>query len=146
LHVVDASAPAAPEHTAHVLKVLAEIGAAEIPQLLILNKVDRLPGQSADFAALGQRVLARAGGHGDAKAVGISALTGLGIEALLRVIDDCLPADPVIRTTFRLHAGDGATLALLHEFGRVLQSRYEGEACVVEAEVPASLQRRLARQ
>jgi GTPase len=146
LHVVDASAPAAPEHAAHVRKVLAEIGAAEIPQLLILNKVDRLPEQSADFAALGQRLLATSGGHRDAKAVGISALTGFGIEGLLQAIDGCLPADPLIRTTFRLHAGDGATLALLHEFGRVLDSRYEGDACVVEAEVPASLQRRLRHQ
>jgi GTPase len=145
LHVVDASAPAAHEHAAHVHKVLAEIGAAEIPQLLILNKVDRLP-EPSDFAALGQRLLATAGGHGDAHAVGISALTGFGIEGLLRAIDDCLPADPLIRTTLRLHAGDGATLALLHEFGRVLESRYEGEACVVEAEVPASLQRRLHHQ
>ena len=41
LHVVDASSPARQEHTAHVLEVLAEIGAAEIPQILVLNKIDR---------------------------------------------------------------------------------------------------------
>src|SRR5437773_476547 len=40
LHVVDAAAPAAADHTEHVLKVLAEIGASEIPQILVLNKVD----------------------------------------------------------------------------------------------------------
>ena len=43
LHVVDASSPAAAEHTGHVRQVLAEIGAAEIPQVLVLNKMDRLP-------------------------------------------------------------------------------------------------------
>jgi HD-like signal output (HDOD) protein len=40
--------------------------------------------------------------------------------------------------------GDGATLALLHEFGRVLEKRYGEEWCEVEAEIPESLQRRLA--
>ncbi len=46
LHVVDASSPSAAEHTAHVLKVLAEIGAAQIPQILIMNKMDRLPAEA----------------------------------------------------------------------------------------------------
>ena len=48
LHVVDVSSPGAPEQTAHVLKVLAEIGAAEIPQILVMNKMDRLPADEAD--------------------------------------------------------------------------------------------------
>src|ERR1700751_5622084 len=43
LHVVDASAPTAEEQTAHVLKVLGEIGAESTPQILVLNKCDRLP-------------------------------------------------------------------------------------------------------
>jgi GTPase len=143
LHVVDVSAPAAAEHAAHVLQVLGEIGAAAIPQLLVLNKTDRLPCPGADFGALGRRLLGGAGGQPNARAVGVSGLTGFGIDGLFQAIDDSLPADPLVRTTFRLHAGDGATLALLHEFGRVLDTRYEGEACVVDAEVPVSLERRL---
>lgn len=137
LHVVDVSAPSAAEHTAHVRQVLAEIGAAEIPQILVLNKIDR--------AAPG-RLLSEAGGRPDMRdlrAVAISALTGEGTDQLLAAIDEVLPLDPIVRKTFRLAAGDGATLALLHEFGRVLQTRYLGEDCEVEADVPESLQRRL---
>ena len=42
LHVVDVSAPQAAEHAEHVLQVLREIGAGQIPQLLVLNKMDRV--------------------------------------------------------------------------------------------------------
>ena len=51
----------------------------------------------------------------------------------------------MVRTTLRVPAGDGATLAMLYEFGRVLDSRVvEGTAEVeVEAEVPESIHRRL---
>ena len=41
LHVVDASSPYAPHQTAHVLKVLAEIGADQTRQILVLNKMDQ---------------------------------------------------------------------------------------------------------
>jgi GTP-binding protein HflX len=130
LHVVDASSPSAAEHTTHVLKVLAEIGAAEIPQLLIMNKMDRLPGE--------------AGHHSSTPGVAISALTGAGMDRLLAAIDEALPLDPIVRATFRLSAGDGASMALLHEFGQVLETRYDGEYCEIEAEIPESLQPRLA--
>jgi GTP-binding protein HflX len=43
LHVVDASNPAYTEQIAQVQSVLAEIGAQDIPQLLIFNKIDALP-------------------------------------------------------------------------------------------------------
>lgn len=46
LHVVDASNPNCVEHIAQVQRVLAEIGAQDIPQLLVFNKTDALePGQ-----------------------------------------------------------------------------------------------------
>jgi len=42
LHVVDASSPHAPHQTAHVLKVLTDIGADQTRQILVLNKMDQL--------------------------------------------------------------------------------------------------------
>ena len=48
-----------------------------------------------------------------------------------------------MRATLEISAGDGATLALLHEFGRVFSTRYTGEVCAVDAEIPKSLKRRL---
>lgn len=43
LHVVDASDPAALRHVDTTCGVLAEIGAAEVPQIIVFNKTDRLP-------------------------------------------------------------------------------------------------------
>ena len=42
LHVVDASSPVLDEQMAQVQRVLADIGAADIPQVLVYNKLDRL--------------------------------------------------------------------------------------------------------
>ena len=141
LHVVDASAPAAAEHTAHVLKVLEEIGAAAIPQVLVMNKLDRV--EAADASTIERRLWAGAGSPAGARAVGISARTGSGIEQLLDTVDEVLALDPLVRVTLRLPTADGATLAVLHEFGRVLAERYTGEECEVDAEIPQSLKRRL---
>jgi GTP-binding protein HflX len=141
LHVVDVSAPAAPDYVAHVAAVLAEIGAAEIPQILVMNKVDRLPASESAADALAHRLLG--GGRHAARAAAVSAMTGVGINSLLRVIDEMLPLDPLVTVALRIPASDGATLALLHEFGRVLSARYDGPLCEVEAEIPESLKRRL---
>jgi GTP-binding protein HflX len=148
LHVVDVSAPSAAEHTAHVCQVLAEIGAAEIPQILVMNKIDRAAadGAALDAETLRSRLLRDAASQSQAPAVALSALTGEGVDNLLALIDQLLPLDPIVHATFRLPASDGATLALLHQFGRVVSTRYSGETCEVEAEIPESLQRRLARQ
>jgi GTP-binding protein HflX len=143
LHVVDISSASSAEHTAHVFKVLAEIGAAEVPQILVVNKIDRLPAAETDAGTIQRRLGSEAGSHGSARVVSISALTGLGMDRLLAAIDEVLPIDPLVRATFHLSAGDGATLALLHEFGRVLATHYIGEDCQIEAEIPESLSRRL---
>ena len=42
LHVVDASSPNYPEQIAEVQRVLREIGAADIPQVLVFNKLDAM--------------------------------------------------------------------------------------------------------
>jgi GTP-binding protein HflX len=140
LHVVDGSSPSAKEHTAYVAAVLTEIGAAEIPQILVMNKIDRVLADEGELESLKQRLIA---GQANTRAVGISAITGAGIDSLLAAIDEALPLDPLVRATFRVPAGDGATMALLHEFGRVLATRYIDDMCELDAEIPESLQRRL---
>ncbi|MGH9721969.1 MAG: GTPase HflX [Bryobacteraceae bacterium] len=132
LHVVDASSPHAVEHTRHVLEVLSGIGAAENPQLLVLNKIDRVTEASTSFESICR-------GIGSVRPVEISALTGQGIGELLSAIDEVLPFDPVSRRRFRLAAGDGARIHLLHEFGRVLGADYHDGVCEIEADVPESL-------
>lgn len=144
LHVVDVSSPHASTQTAHVLKVLAEIGAAEIPQLLVMNKVDRLPEAEADFEATRSRLLGDAGAALEARAVAISALTGHGVGRLLSTIDTVLPFDPIVRARLRLPVSDGARISLVHDLGRVLETRYLGDACEMEVEIPESVRRKLA--
>ena len=141
LHVVDMASPSAMEQAAHVGEVLDEIGAAHVPRILVMNKMDRA---GAAAAAVERRFLAavpwQTGG-----AVAISALTGDGIGRLLDLIDLALPVDPTLSVTLRIPAADGATLALLHQLGRVIKTRYSGNHCVVEAIIPESLERRLRR-
>ena len=143
LHVVDASAPQAAQHTAHVTATLNEIGAGETPQILVLNKIDRIPGDP-DAAALARRIL------GDperqpAGAVAISAASGQGFDPLLSKIDETLALDPVSPCVFRIPAAEGAPLHLLHEYARVVKTRYSEDWCEVEALAPDSIRRRLSK-
>jgi GTP-binding protein HflX len=142
LHVVDASAPAAREHIAHVVEVLTEIGAAEIPQILVLNKIDRVLPSEGNIEGTKQRLAAN---QTAVRTVAVSALTGEGIGGLLAAIDEILPLDRIVRAEFHLPPGGGAELAMLHEFGRVIETRFTDEGCDVVADVPESLRRRMGR-
>ena len=140
LHVVDASSPVAKEHCEHVIQVLTEIGAAEIPQILVLNKIDRVLASEGSVDTVRNRLTAS---HSAARTVAISAFTGEGTNELLAAIDAILPLDPIVRAEFHLPPGGGATLALLHEFGRVIETRYTEGGCDVVAETPESIRRRV---
>ena len=145
LHVVDASSQYAPHQTAHVLKVLAEIGAAETRQIFVLNKMDRLDESAEQSESLAERILGEVRQPAGSQAVAVSARNGTGLETLLAAIDDMLPLDPISRARFRLHASEGSLVHLLHERARVLEKRYRGDSCEIEAEVPQSVRQRLAR-
>ena len=144
LHVVDASSPHAPHQTAHVLKVLADIGAEQTPQILVLNKMDCLSESEEGTESLAQRIMGEARLSARTATVPVSARTGAGVDALLQTIDEALPLDPVSHALFRIPAGEGAPVHLLHERAKVLSSRYQDAYCEVEAEVPESVKRRLA--
>lgn len=80
LHVVDASNPDHLEQMASVQEVLREIGADQVPQVLVFNKLDavppeRRPLQSEDQMELDGRVLSR---------IFVSARTGEGLDVLRR--------------------------------------------------------------
>ena len=143
LHVVDASSPEAAQQTAHVLATLSEIGAMATPQILVLNKVDKIPGDP-DTASIARRILSDPD-HQPAGAVAISARTGEGFDALLTKIDETLALDPVSPCVFHFPIAEGAPLHLLHEHGRVTATRYTGESCEVEALTPESIRRRLEK-
>jgi GTP-binding protein HflX len=153
LHVVDASSPYAAHQTAHVLKVLSEIGAQQTRQILALNKMDQLPDSSEGVESLAQRILGEVHGgeahageaqrRAEVRAVPVSARTGEGVDDLLAAIDADLPLDPVSRGRFRIPAGEGSLIHLVHERSKVLASSYQGDIWEVEAEVPASVKLQL---
>jgi GTP-binding protein HflX len=91
LHVVDAANPHHPEQIAQVQRVLEEIGAGQVPQLLVFNKTDALettqqPRQRVDRFELDGVQLAR---------VFVSSRTGAGLpelrRELLRVLQEATP-------------------------------------------------------
>jgi GTP-binding protein HflX len=147
LHVVDVSSPDAAVHVKEVFRILAEIGASATPQILVLNKCDRLEGETggAGAAVLAARLLSDAGHETPVPAVLVSGLTGEGVAELFAKIDAVLAFDTIETVTFRIPAGEGAAIALLHACGRVLSEVYDGDSCRVEVEAPESLRRRLAR-
>jgi GTP-binding protein HflX len=103
LHVVDASNPRREEQIAQVDAVLAEIGAQEIPQLLVYNKIDRL-----ESAARIER-----NADGRAVAVWISAQQRLGLDLLVNAVAERL-ARFARRARLRVPASAGALRSRLY--------------------------------
>ncbi len=103
VHVVDASNPRRDEQIAHVDTVLAEIGAQDIPQLLVYNKIDRLQEPA--------RVDRDA--HGRATAVWISAQQGLGLDLLTGAVAERL-ARFARQARVRMPASAGALRSKLY--------------------------------
>jgi len=143
LHVVDASSPEAAEHTAHVMATLQEIGADTTLQILVLNKIDQVPGEP-DAGSLARRILGDANQQ-PAGAVAISARTGAGLDSLLNKIDETLALDLVTLCTFRIPAGEGGPIHTLHQHALVISTCYADEMCVIQAKTPESVRRRLSK-
>jgi GTP-binding protein HflX len=103
LHVVDGATPGAEERIDEVNAVLEEIGAAEIPTIMVYNKMDDGP-RSADPAR-----------------IEVSALKGLGLERLRQAIADRLGV--TAPTEVLLAPEDGRTRAWLYRVGAVIDER-----------------------
>jgi len=139
LQVSDVSNPHHAELDEEVDKILNDLGVADRPRLRIFNKVDRLTKEQR--APLIHPYAMGAGTNGGP--VLVSALTGEGVEELLRRMDAALPVDPVVMLSLRLPLAEGRTLALVHALGRVLHSEVEYSHMLLDAEVPVSIARRL---
>jgi len=103
LHVVDASNARRAEQIAQVDSVLEEIGAAQIPQLIIYNKIDRLE--------IAPRIDRDA--EGRAQAVWISAQRAEGLELLLSAVAERLVRF-ARRARLRVPASAGALRSRLY--------------------------------
>jgi GTPase len=123
LHVADASSGGVEEQVAAVRGVLADIGAAGIPEVLAMNKMDLLSEVERE------RILRRF-----PDAVRISAVTGEGLEALVESIADAVPRPPV-EITVLVPYGRDDLIGLLYREGEVLQTEPNDEGTLVRARV-----------
>jgi GTP-binding protein HflX len=107
VHVVDGTAADAEHQIVAVREVLDEIGATELPELLVINKVDAADPDRVDELLVGSQ------------SVAVSARTGEGIDKLVATIGERLRAlATVIELEVPYDRGD--VLAALHRDGEVL--------------------------
>jgi GTP-binding protein HflX len=137
LHVSDISNPHHEELDEEVDKILRELGVDGRPRLRVLNKMDRLAPEDRKAITNGAQR-----STGSAPLL-VSALTGEGIEELLRRMDAEMPTDPVVTVSIRLPLAEGRTLAMIHALGRVLHSEIDDSHMRLDAEVPVSIVKRL---
>jgi len=111
LHIVDHSDGERDQRRDEVDRVLAGIGAQDVPQLMVFNKID----------LTGHSVLVERSEDGEAQALWLSAITGDGIDLLLQVISERLSTE---RTT--------GWIVLLPSQGRLRAQLYSASAVVQE--------------
>jgi GTP-binding protein HflX len=123
LHVADASSPDVAEQIDAVHRVLDEIGAAHMPEVLVLNKIDLVPGSAR------ARLAVRFPGS-----VAVSAITGEGVEPLLEAVAATVPTPPVdVHALIPWDRGD--LVAMLYRDAEVVSVEAEPEGTRVHARV-----------
>nr|WP_141680059.1 MULTISPECIES: GTPase HflX [Tessaracoccus] len=132
VHVVDASDPDPEGQIGAVRTVLAEIGAAQVPELLVLNKAD---------AADETTILALRANHPDA--VVVSARTGAGLDELRAIIEQRLP-QPEVRITALVPYERGDLVDRIHKTAVIDSLEHTADGTLVSARVMPALADELA--
>ncbi|MFI5700769.1 GTPase HflX [Streptomyces xanthochromogenes] len=132
LHVVDGAHPDPEEQLAAVREVIRDVGAVDVPEIVVINKAD-----AADPLVL-QRLL-RIERH----SIAVSARTGAGIEELLALIDTELPR-PQIEIEALVPYTHGQLVARTHAEGEVISEEHIAEGTVLKARVHEALAAELA--
>ena len=130
VHVVDAAGPDPDAHIAAVRQVLREIGAGEVPELLVYNKCDLLAGRDIPLGA-------------DKGAVRVSAATGEGTDKLLAAMADELRSSAVIVELLVPYAR-GEVLAAVQRAGHVLATDTDDVGYRIQARLDEASAARLS--
>jgi GTP-binding protein HflX len=115
LHVVDGSHPDPEGQLSAVREVFAEIGAADVPELVVVNKID-----AADPLVV-QRLLRE-----EPHSVAVSARTGEGIAAALAAVEADLPR-PAVPFHVLLPYERGDLVNRVHQHGEIDHLEHTGE-------------------
>lgn len=121
LHVVDVSDEDWQVQAETVDKVIAQLGAQDIPRLMVYNKADKCDPDVIPFFRPDEGVK-------------ISAKTGEGVDALLAAIEKALGKGKH-RVRLCIPYSDGAVLDMLHREAQIESTDYAAEGTVVEAVV-----------
>ncbi|MBY0460019.1 MAG: GTPase HflX [Gemmataceae bacterium] len=135
LHVVDASNPQVEVHIAAVTGVLKELGCADRPTILVLNKIDRLQDRS---------VLASLEAH-HPRAVAISGLTGEGLDRLEDAVMGAL-AEDFAEAEVITDSGNGRVLAFLNAHAEIYRQEFRDDAneVIIRCHLPKHLLHHIA--
>jgi GTP-binding protein HflX len=127
LHVVDGSDADPERQLTSVREVLAEIGAENLPEIVVINKADL-----ADPMTVARLCRLEPG------AVTVSAHTGLGIDELRERIEAALPHPPVdVEVVVPYDRGD--LVSRMHTEGEVLSEEHREDGTMVTARVHPDL-------
>ena len=121
LHVVDVSDEDWEQQAETVEKVVAQLGAQDIPRVMVYNKADKCAPDTLPF-------------YRPDEGVAISAKTGEGLDALLAAIERALGRGKH-RVCLRIPYSDGAVLDMLHREAQVEAVEYAADGTVVRAVV-----------
>ena len=128
LHVVDASNPVAEAHITSVNKVLAELGCAQKPTILVLNKVDKLTDRSLLDVLMKHHPTA----------VAISGATGEGLDDLREAVIEALASD-FVDAEVTTGAANGRVLAYLNAHAEIFRQEFRGDQVVLRCRLPRQL-------
>src|SRR5215212_6483989 len=132
VHVVDGSDPDPIGQISAVRAVLADIGAAEIRELIVINKIDRAASETL-------RMLKSSYPEG----ILVSARTGEGIERLRTKIESMLPRPEIkIRALIPYERGD--LVNRIHQTGEFLSTEHTAAGTLIVARVNPPLAAELA--
>jgi GTPase len=139
LHVVDAADPEFQERIREVQRVLEEIGAHDVPQILVFNKIDKLHAESdagEDSQPFAPRVDSTDGGQ--TPRVWISAAKGQGLDLLRETVGRSLQHERV-HCWLRVPDDAGKLRARLFEQGLVANERPADSGWELEIDAPRAL-------
>jgi GTP-binding protein HflX len=128
LHVVDVTHPQALAQAEAVQNTLQEIGADDIPALVVLNKIDRLDDPERAVLAI----------DGFPGGVPISALRGDGIDLLLTEVKKKL-FESFRSVSVDIPYSKGDLISLFHEEGQVEWVTNEYEGVMIKGKLPVRL-------
>ncbi|MGA8040293.1 MAG: GTPase HflX [Acidimicrobiia bacterium] len=127
LHVVDGSDPDPRGQIAAVREVLLEIGADQVPELIVFNKADLVPPAAAERLA-----------NLYPDSVMVSGLAGTGLTTMLETVGALLESG-LVTLTLEIPYTRGDIAAAAHRVGEVIEEKADENGLILEVRLPPAV-------